>query len=168
MIQADPTAKVKLLKETAGRDRHLLIDEETQLRKVFPDRWWPVVELAYQTGLRQDEEFTLEWTQVDLRTRLVKLGEAKGELLAHGVSTKAEYVHLNSRAVDILKSLPSRGQSRWVFPNQTNTGPIDASNFMERVFRPALEAAGIEDLRFHDLRHYLEQRTMPSQRPSGR
>ncbi|HEY4000664.1 MAG TPA: site-specific integrase [Candidatus Xenobia bacterium] len=153
LIEADPTAKVKLLKEAAGRDRHLLPDEERRFRPAIGPRWWPIVELAYQTGLREDEEFTLEWTQVDLLGRRIKLADAKGEHLGQGVTTKAQYVHLNTRSVEILESLPSRGQSRWVFPNQSNTGPIQTHNFLSRVFRPALKEAGISDFHFHDLRH---------------
>jgi len=41
----------------------------------------------------------------------------------------------------------------WVFPNWIG-GPIEPSNWSRREWRPALEAAGIEDLHFHDLRHF--------------
>jgi integrase len=40
-----------------------------------------------------------------------------------------------------------------MFPNLIG-GPIEPSNWSRRVWRPALKAAGVEDLHFHDLRHF--------------
>jgi hypothetical protein len=35
-------------------------------------------------------------------------------------------------------------------------------NSSERVLKPLLKDAGLRAIRFHDLRHYAEFRTMPS------
>ena len=43
-------------------------------------------------------------------------------------------------------------------PNSTNGNPINASNFYSRKFKPALEAAGIEGITWHRLRHTLGSR----------
>jgi integrase len=39
-----------------------------------------------------------------------------------------------------------------VFPNGAG-GPINYSNMVRRHYHPALEAAGLPRIRFHDLRH---------------
>ena len=39
-----------------------------------------------------------------------------------------------------------------VFPNKEGK-PIDHHNLVNRYFKPALKAAGLPQLRFHDLRH---------------
>ena len=53
----------------------------------------------------------------------------------------------------VLRTLPSRLASEWVFPNAAGTGPLDGRAFDRLVFRPALKRAGIRDLRWKDLRH---------------
>ena len=64
-----------------------------------------------------------------------------------------KYVHLNSRAVDIQRSLPSRLRSKWVFATLEGTSALNPNNFLNRIFRPALAQAGIENFHWHDLRH---------------
>jgi len=59
---------------------------------------------------------------------------------------------MNDTAREVLRALPSRLKSPWVFPSQTGKTPLDPKNFMNRVFVPALRRAGIENLHWHYLR----------------
>ena len=51
-----------------------------------------------------------------------------------------------------LERYAEPGPDGLVFP-AAEGGPMRRSNFRRRVWLPALEAAGIKGLRFHDLRH---------------
>jgi len=49
------------------------------------------------------------------------------------------YVPMNDELRAMLRALPSRLRSRYVFPSETGATALDAKNFMHRVFTPALE-----------------------------
>lgn len=103
---------------------------------------YPVVRLAIETAMRQGELAGLCWEHVDLRRRIAHLPDTK--------NNEARTVPLSSAAVDILRSLPhSVGDE--VFSGVT----VEA---IKRSFARAVRRAGIEDLRFRDLRHEATSR----------
>jgi integrase len=65
---------------------------------------------------------------------------------------------MNDTVRDVLRTLPSRLKSSWVFPSGTGESPIDARNFVRRVFVPAARRARLEGFRWHDLRHTFASR----------
>ena len=148
----NPIRKVKKFKENNERVRYLTEDEESRLKTVFPEEHWPKVEIAYNTGLRRGEQFNLKWTDVNFQSRTITIRNPK--------SGETEYVKMNDRVKEIFQNLPSRLKSVWVFPSETGETPLNANNFINRVFQPALthEKAKITDFRWHDLRHTFGSR----------
>ncbi len=67
---------------------------------------------------------------------------------------------MNDRVMEILRGLPSRLKSEWVFPSETGETPLNPNNFINRVFNPALSEAKpeISDFHWHDLRHTFASR----------
>lgn len=101
----------------------------------------PIVMLAIETAMRRGEILSLCWADVFIDQRFVRLRDSK--------NGEARDVPLSTRATDILKNLPQHEAGR-VFPI---TGEA-----LKRVFMRACKRAGVEDLRFHDLRHEAASR----------
>lgn len=142
--------KVRKLKQPSGRVRYLNIVEEQRLRDQLPEWAWILVEFAFHTGLRRGEQFTLRWTQVDFISGLITIPRSKNGEVRH--------VRMNSRVRAILRALPSRMKSEWVWPSSTGRKWLDAASFTERVFRPAVRRAEFHDFHWHDLRHTFASR----------
>ncbi|MEX0900328.1 MAG: site-specific integrase [Gammaproteobacteria bacterium] len=96
----------------------------------------PVVEFAIETAMRRGEILSLVWEHVDLARRTAMLPETKNGHL--------RVVPLSSRAVEVLEELPPQTAGP-VFPLTVPT--------LKRQFARAVKLAGLEDFRFHDLRH---------------
>lgn len=97
----------------------------------------PIVELAIETAMRRGELLALDWARVDLDRRTALLPETK--------NGHPRVVPLSSKAVAVLDGLGTRA-----------SGPVFAGLSADRVkgtFRRAARLAGLEDFRFHDLRH---------------
>lgn len=100
---------------------------------------WDIVRVALCTGLRQSEQFGLRWEHVDFRTGFLTVPLSK-----HGQFRR---VRMNETVVGIFENLPSRRVSPWVFPSRKGTTHRNPTNFVGRIFRPALERAEIRNFR---------------------
>jgi integrase len=149
-LASNPVLKLTMYKEPKGKTRFLSIEEEQVLLKKLGPIHSPWARLAVLTGLRQAEQFRLQWKYVDLERGILTLPTTK----TGGV----QYAHLNEEAKTILRGLDSWQCSKWVFPSQNPATPVDASNFCNRVWLPALADAGIEWATWHDLRHTFASR----------
>jgi integrase len=148
-------------------------------------RFYAIFVLAIVAGLREGELLGLPWADIDwqasavtVRRQLVR--DSKGLRLTEVKTAKGRRtVTLPQVAIQALRAHRAQQNAErlalgeiWtdndlVFPTEIGT-PFERQNFIRQTFKPLLKKAGMADMRFHDLRHYLEQRTMPSQRPSGR
>jgi integrase len=101
-----------------------------------------MMRFALATGLRQRNVARLEWSQVDIERRAawIHADQAKAR--------KAIPVALNDTAVAVLKRQAGK-HPQFVF---TYSGrPVGQVN--TKAWKNALRRAGIEDFRWHDLRH---------------
>ena len=96
----------------------------------------PLVLLALETGMRRGELLRLQWTDINLQKRTATLWETKNE--------ERRIVPLSSKALEVLLFMP-RSLCGAIFPLKAAA--------QEKAFKEAVKRAGINDLRFHDLRH---------------
>lgn len=96
--------------------------------------------LAY-SGWREQEALTLRWRDVDLERGQATLGTTK---------TGRSQRRLGPPAVALLASLPRLNGSPYVFPGQVPGRPLRE---IKRVWTAARHAAGLDEVRLHDLRH---------------
>jgi integrase len=147
-VTANPVTGVTFCQEHNARNRCLSAEEETRLLTAMPAWLRPMVTVAIHTGMRKGELRGLRWADVDFATGTLHIPQDK----AGG----GRWVALNSVAREALLSI-KRDQtvmSPWVFCSVQRR----FLHNLERYWRPALQAAGIPDFRFHDLRRTFASR----------
>ncbi|HOG07655.1 MAG TPA: tyrosine-type recombinase/integrase [Syntrophales bacterium] len=113
--------------------------------------------MAIMTGARQGEILGLKWSDVDFQKKRVHISRTYNHDRFFSPKTKGSIraVDLSPFAVSALASwklAAGATNDALVFPNNAGN-PMDKGHMMRRHFNPALKAAGIEPIRFHDLRH---------------
>ncbi len=140
-IEAVPFKGLKALKENNIRNRILSHEEYERLLVHCPPHTAQVVKMAYYTAMRQGEILRLNWDRVDLRDGVIRLRPEDTK------TNEGRVVPLHPEVLNILRSMPRTIHGR-VFTMDGK--PLSE---VKRSFRTACRKAGIEDLRFHDLRH---------------
>jgi integrase len=137
------------------RVRYLTQDQARALLAELPAHQAAVVLFALATGLRQGNILALPWDRVDTTRRIATIehGDTKnGDALG---------VPLNDVALGVLRSEQGKHVSH-VFTFRGE--PLRNAN--NRAWRAALKTCGIENFRWHDLRHtwatWLRQNDVPT------
>ena len=118
------------------------------------DKLGPVVQFAAATGLRPEEWIALERQDVDRAAGIVRVARThvSGRTKPHcKTSASSRDVPLSARALAALDALPTRIDTRLLFPTASG-GHLHLENFRRRDWKPALEAAGVPYRRIYDLR----------------
>src|SRR5262245_9098372 len=136
-VEKNPAKSVKFFRTNNARVRYLTEEEEAQLKVVCPPAHWDKVVVALHTGMRRGEQFKLQWTTVNFHTGVLTIPRSK-----HGES---RHIPMNEQVVEVLRNLPSRLKSPYVFPSLSGKTPLNANNFINRVWRHLLQKAGIAD-----------------------
>jgi integrase len=138
----DRAPAIRLLKEPSRRIRFLTRDQAMMLLRELPPHLRAMAAFMLSTGLRRTNVTGLTWEQVDLERKLawVHPDQAKGR--------KAIGVPLNDTAIAILHAQVGNHSER-VFTYEGR--PVFQVSSM--AWYKALKRAGIENFRWHDLRH---------------
>ncbi|MCX2832928.1 tyrosine-type recombinase/integrase [Microbulbifer thermotolerans] len=159
-LEDNPMRKVRKPKEPRGRVRFLGDDERHSLLSACKasdcKQPYPVVVLALSTGMRQSEIMGLKRNDIDLKRGYITLHETKnGErravpLVGHAKQLIQQLAKVRRLDTDLL-----------FFSEAKPSAPI----FIRSPWGKALREAGIEDFKFHDLRHTAASRTKRDNQP---
>lgn len=138
----DRVPKFRLFKEAEGRVRSLTPLEFQRLIAELPPHLADMAIFSVATGLRQANVKGLEWRYVNLE---LKHAWVPGDRHKNG---RPHSVPLNDMAMTVLLRQVGK-HYRWVFTYRGE--PVQQVS--TKAWTAALKRAGIEDFRWHDLRH---------------
>lgn len=153
-VQSNPARLISQKRESRGRIRFLTEEEEARLReKIMEHRphCAEQLDIALNTGMRKGEQFSIEWTEVDLRQEYIHLDKTK--------NGSDRYVYLNKTCMAALERLLEVRRKRgFEFPTlfYDHRGmPIkDPSEWFEKTCKEA-KVFGVT---WHVLRHTFASR----------
>jgi integrase len=139
VMPTNPVDHIELPSPNNPRDRRASAGELDRLLgtcKARGNTWLAsIIELAVETGMRRSELLAMRWDDLDCDGRTVRLRRTK-----NGHPRK---VPLSARALAIICSTPRLGDTVFVV----------SANALRLAWERLRRRAGIEGLRFHDLRH---------------
>ncbi len=143
-LDRSPFLGVDLLEENNKRARELTPEEEFRLFQTLPGNppvLRPYFRFLLESGARAGEACGLKWPHVLWADGVAELPETK--------AGKKQYLILSQAAQAILRALPRNGPLVFCW---SDGRPLTV-DYVTHVFHRATVAAGIYDLRQHDLRH---------------
>ncbi len=127
--------------------RYLTEDEENRLMKVLPEWLKDIVVVALNTGLRKSNILLLRWEQINFDFKFIEVLENKGN--------KHIMLPINDTLMELFNKTPVENRVGYVFVNPQTKQPY---RDIKKSWTTALKKAGIENFRFHDLRHTVGTR----------
>jgi integrase len=138
----DRAPAVRLLKEPTRRIRFLNRHQARALLRELPPHLRDMANFTLATGLRAANVTGLTWEQVELSRKLAWIHPDQAK------ARKAIAVPLNDTAMQVVREQRGKHPTR-VFTYKGR--PVKQVN--KRAWYNALKRSGIEDFRWHDLRH---------------
>jgi integrase len=144
-VTSNPARMVEQRAENNARIRFLSENEEKRLRQAIKKRFpthMPEFDVALNTGMRKGEQFSLEWSQISLTRKRIRLERTK-----NGSNRE---IPLNKTCLNVLEALHgTRPHDGRVFLSKYGRDLNDPRAWFEL----ALEVAKVKNFRWHDLRH---------------
>ena len=146
-LQQNPVSLVSLPKVSRGRDRRLEPGEEEKLLSAS-DELKRIIIVALETGMRRGEILGIKKSHIDFdhQTLLIPLTK----------TDTPRTIPLSSRAVEALREQLRGSQN--VIPIEETTVFSYTARGLSGAFLRLCRKHGLENLRFHDLRHEATSR----------
>ena len=140
----NPCWKVERLPENNERKRILSQNELDKLVDELPQHAKDIVLTGYYTGMRSGEIFGLTWAKVDLKENYIDLEPEDTK------TKKPRRIYFNEVVQEIFTRLD---KVRYLNHKKVFTYKGKPIKSIKTCLKTARRKAGIEDFRFHDLRH---------------
>ncbi len=146
-VNENPFSRVSKLKESRGRIRFLSHNEREDIlwacQQSDNEYLYTIVVLALSTGARRNEILTLKWENIDFDRQVITLHETK--------NGERRLLPLQGYAYELIYKLSKNinEHTQYLFPSKKTLKPIE----IKRAWETSIKRAGIENFRFHDLRH---------------
>lgn len=139
----DRAPVLRAAKESNKRIRWITKEEAQRLlREISRDWMRDIAAFGFATGLRQDNIFGLEWSQIDLVARRAWIHPDQAK------AGRSIGIPLNSEAVALIRKQIGKHQ-RFVFVRNGKR----IKSWAREQWISACDRANIENFRFHDVRH---------------
>jgi integrase len=145
----NPVRRVRFYPEKDNlKERLLAAEEEDRLLEAASAHLRPILMVALNTGMRRGEILNLNWGQISLQAREIRIENTK--------SGRQRVVDINSLLFKQITELKAKAANcQYVFLNPKTGKPFTK---LQKSFQGACRRARIKDLRFHDLRHTFASR----------
>jgi integrase len=141
-LKENPALLIKRLKGEKKRMRFLNRKEVDRLIECSAPFLKPIIITAVSSGMRRGEIFNLKWKDIDFEHGFIRVEKSKNK--------ETRDIPVDGFLSEILtRQTESKKNGNYVFCKK------DGARFtcISKYFRAACKKAGIEDFRFHDLRH---------------
>jgi integrase len=153
-LRDNPVSRVSMEEENNKRDRWLTIEEEERLLEVCPAWLRELVVFALNTGMRLGEIISLEWKGVDLSRKTITIFKSKNK--------DPRTIPINETVFKMLKNKGKVKSIKTNFVFYTDAHTMLIKTTVDHAFQKALKKVGVENFRFHDIRHTFATRLIQS------
>lgn len=152
ILSAHPALNIKFDRGDVDAQRYFTHDEEARLMEVLSERDGAVVHLLLYTGMRWGEMLGLQIKRVDLKRRNIRIAEVWDSttktLRAYPKGRHVRDVPIFADTIPYLNELVGGRSDGFVVADR-----LEIHNWRNRVWKVALEDAGLGHARIHDMRH---------------
>lgn len=144
LLESNPLTYVKRENPHNERDRVITEKEYARILEHSPNYLRPIIEVAMNTAMRRSEILNLQWSNVDFTNKLIVLEpeQTKGN--------EKRIIPMNRTVEKVIRKQITGSMVHMNYVFHYRGEPLKS---VDRAFKQTVQAAGIEDFVFHDLRH---------------
>lgn len=143
-FSVNPLSQIEFFPENNKIERILTIDEESRLYDNSPEYLKPIIQFALNTAMRKGEILSLKWSNIDLDNKLITIDATNSK------NKKTKRIYINSKVNKIILEQKIKNDGHIYLFSGPDGKPIKS---LRTSFENSCKRAGINGLRFHDLRH---------------
>ena len=160
IIRNNPMDLVKRLKRVPSKKYYVYTPREVKvmIEAARPKWLGDMILLSYHTGMRKEEIFGLQWSDIDFEFKSLTVNQTIVAISPHEYFINGPKSRTSQRTIMFDKKIEEmflkrkvKATCEWVFEDKY--GKEMNPWYTVKYFRKTLNKVGIESGRFHDLRH---------------